>query len=59
VHVWTEKHSNSYGLMEDAYAETLQMCMERNSGPPNRLTDWNRASGFKIIRFLGLRSGLV
>jgi len=37
VRVWTEKHSNSYGLMEDAYAETLQVCMERNSAPPNRL----------------------
>jgi len=23
--------------MEDAYTETLQMCMERNSAPPNRL----------------------
>jgi len=37
VRVWTEKHSHSYGLMEDAYAETLQMCMKRNSIPPNRL----------------------
>jgi hypothetical protein len=37
VRVWTEKHSHSYGLMEDACAETLQMCMERNSAAPNTL----------------------
>jgi len=37
VRVWTEKHSNSYGLMEDEYAETLQMCMERNSAAANAL----------------------
>jgi len=37
VRVWTEKHSNSYGLKEDAYAETLQMCMERNNALQNRL----------------------
>jgi hypothetical protein len=37
VRFWTEKHSHSYGLKEDAYAETLQMCMKRNSVLPNRL----------------------
>ena len=35
VRVWTEKHSN--GLKEDAYAEALQICMERNSTAPNTL----------------------
>jgi hypothetical protein len=58
--IWTEKHSNSYGLMENACAETLQMCMKRNSGRTKQSEfDSNRAPGFIIMRLLGLRSGLV